>query len=171
MNASVLLILALTTQETLFSHYAIFQARLVGISWIEIHLIWTFITLLHLVVPYFFARFLARRIKNIRFKEFIGNIEKRLRLQKNIHNYFFIVLLGIVNYIYLNSFILGFLGIKSKKVFVCIFVGDLIWYLLVLSASFKGIDILKNLQTLAVAVAIVVILSLGGKWLISKNSR
>lgn len=156
MNSLGVLIIALTIQETLLSHYAIFEARSAGINWIVIHMVWTMVTLAGLILPFYIGECIAKYVKNSKVKLLVSVFDKKIHLVKNIDNRFFLILLGIVNYVYLNAFVLGFLGIKSHRVFIYIFLGDLIWYLLLLSASLNGVNIIKNLQIFVVAFILVV---------------
>lgn len=171
MNPSLLLMTSLILQETLLAHYSIFQARQAGIGWLQIHLTWTLITLIHMVLPYLLGRFLISKSKNLRVHSFLIAFEQKFDLKKNVGNKIFLILLGIVNYVYLNTFILGPLNIKDKSAFVYIFLGDLIWYLLVVSASLKNVNILVDIKTLTLAFLIVAVCMYLVKYMLKKISK
>ncbi len=147
MNEFWLLVFALITQETLLSHVAIFGARDSGLPWMLIHLMWLFITVLHIVLPYMLAVTLSKRVTNQTFWRFIKKLETHFSVDNKASSFLFFVL-GIFNFVYINSFLLGFLKVKPFKPTIYIFLGDLVWYALVASSTLFGVNILSSIQTL-----------------------
>lgn len=167
MNTLGVLILALFSQETLFSHIAIFQARSQNVPWNFIHLLWVIITLIHLIVPYQIGRFFINRSNNTKVTEYINKF-KRYIYSSSVKGNIIFFILGLFNYVYLNSFILATFKHKSKIPLIYIFLGDLVWYLLVVKSTTLGINILKNTQSLVLALLIVLLIGLEGKEILKR---
>lgn len=165
-----LLVLALITQETLFSHVAIFAAKDSGMPWLLIHFIWTFITFLHLVLPYLLGVSLSKTVKNLTFWRFIKKLEKHFSVDNKASGFLYFIL-GIFNFVYINSFLLGFLKVNPIKPMVYIFLGDLVWYILVASSTLFGINILSNIQTLFLAFLVCLLFGYVGGEMIKKIKK
>ncbi len=170
MSPFLILIFALTSQETLFSHAAIFNAREAGISWLVIHFIWTLITVLHLVVPYFLGLTLAKTVKNATFWKFINKLEIYFSVQNKASGLLFFTL-GIFNFVYINSFLLAFLKIKPALPMIYIFLGDLVWYGLVAGSTLFDINILSDIQTLFFAFLVCLAFGFFGGEIIKKLKK
>jgi len=158
-NITFLLIFALFVQETLFAHYTIFKALESGWSWWAINITWTLITVFHMYVPYLLGKHLVNNAKGGRVKNFINKLKLKYNFRKKIKSRFFLISLGLVNFVYINTFVLGVLQVKDRLVFYYVFLGDLIWYVLVATASQYGVNILSDFQTFTFAVIIFVVIS------------
>lgn len=170
MNAFWLLVFALVTQETLLSHVAIFGARDSGLPWILIHLLWVVITALHVFLPYILATVLSKKVKNQTFWKHIKKLEIHFSVDNGASSLLYF-LLGIFNFVYINSFLLGFLKVKPIKPMIYIFLGDLAWYILVASSTLFGVNILSSIQTLFFAFLLCLVFGYFGEELIKRIKK
>lgn len=169
MSTLGLLLLALFTQETLLSYAAIFNARADGYPPLFVHIIWTGVTVLHLIIPYYLGKHLTGKIKNKKFLIYLDKFQKDTD-KKGYHTYLLFVILGIFNFVYINSFLLSLTKIKPVVPFILIFLGDLIWYVLVFGSTATGISIFSNIQSFFYALLITILFGYVGKKLIKKLS-
>lgn len=157
----LILFAGLLTQETAFAEYSIYQARAAGIDWMQIHFMWTAITLFHITIPYFVIitfrekKFFSKLLKN----RFVIKISKAVE-KRGLFKTFFI--LGIFNFVYLNSFIAALLSKDLKKIFLPIFLGDLVWYLIVVGLYTGVIEVFES-NGLTIIILISVIFTIFGK--------
>ncbi len=127
----ILVILAIFIQEPASTDAAIFQIRHFNLNLLIINLIWVGATLFDIWFGYSLGKFIQKRFKGtsfdswsfrwaVRIENFIGKKGEKFAL----------ILLGIINFPYLNSFFASWLKIPFKNVLLLIFVGDLLYWLL-----------------------------------------
>ena len=124
-----LIILALFVQEPASTDAAIFQIRELGLNLWFIHSLWLVITIIDIFVGYKIGKYFQIRyagttvIKKIQkwthaLEEFIG---KKGEI-------FAIVLIGIINFPWLNAFLVSWLHVSFKRIFWFLLFGDLIYW-------------------------------------------
>jgi hypothetical protein len=86
----------------------------------------------------------------------------KLNLTNVKNKYILLFILGIFNYIYVNSFLLAFIEIDIKKALIATLLGDVVWYTLVMSSTLSGINILRDIQTLSVAILLTIVFAIVG---------
>ncbi len=154
MQSLPLLILSLITQETFLTYFSINASLNLGVKIIYIHLLWFIVTVIHMTVPFYFGRKLANN-KKITIENL--NNSKIFSKTINFKKIFLYLLLGIFNFVYINSFLMGIANVRSKLVFAIIFIGDLIWYLLILSLNLTTIKIFEKTQVLMVVIFLLLL--------------
>lgn len=171
MQTYLTLIFALFTQWTFFSHIAIFQAYSSGISWFQIHLLWVFITILDIAIPYFIGTFLVSKITKSKLIDIVKNLELKLGFYSKKNLYLILFLLGIFNYVYVNAFLIAFIKINTRKALLLTFLGDLVWYIAVVLSTLSGINILGSIQTFSIAIIIFLIFAMTGEELLRRSKK
>src|SRR5260221_14240700 len=112
------LILALITQETLVSHIAIFQALENGVLWYQIHFLWLVVTIFDLLLPYWFGKVVLKYVKNKRFLNIVNSSKIKFSLSNSSNKYLILFILGIFNFVYINTFLLAYSKIEVKKAMI-----------------------------------------------------
>ncbi|MBI2623816.1 MAG: hypothetical protein HYW65_04620 [Candidatus Liptonbacteria bacterium] len=127
----LLIVLALFIQEPASTDAAIFQARHLGLNLWLFNSIWAAATVADIWVGYFLGKWIQKRFADGKFEKFSHTWAERVenfigeRGEK-----FALVLLGIINFPYLNSFLASWLKFPFKKVCILIFIGDAVYWVI-----------------------------------------
>ncbi len=124
-----LIIAAVIIQEPVSSDAAIFQIRHLHLNLIEVNLVWLIATIADLTIGYWIGKFVQKKIAGTKFEKRI------LRIVTAIENFmgkkgekFTLVLLGIINFPYANSFIASWFDIPLRQMFALLFIGDVLYW-------------------------------------------
>jgi len=131
MTTWTFIIFALFIQEPASTDAAIFLIREQHINLWLINLIWATATVIDITVGYLIGKWIQRRFQNAklvkwserwatRIENFIGRKGERFSL----------ILLGIINFPYLNAFLASWLKLSFKNVFILIFIGDTLYWII-----------------------------------------
>ena len=123
------ILVSLFIQEPASTDAAIFQIRQHHFNLVFINLMWLFATAFDIWLGYAIGKWIQKRFKNTKFElwsqkwatrvdNFIGSKGEKFAL----------VLLGIINFPYANSFLASWLKIPFKNVLILILVGDAIFW-------------------------------------------
>ena len=129
MKTWLFLILTVIIQEPASTDAAIFQVRHLGYNLWIVHLIWLVATLFDIWFGYVLGKYIQRKFKETKFEKFAekwaGKFEQFIgkRGEKST-----LVLLGTINFPYLNSFLASWFSIPFKNVFACVLIGDAIYW-------------------------------------------
>ena len=96
-----------------------------------IHIIWTATTIADMYVGYLLGTLLKKKLSNNKFVERMDSWAHDL--SSNLGNHgtaFALMLLGVVNFPYLNTFIAAWLAVPMNIAFLFTFIGNFVWYLL-----------------------------------------
>jgi len=96
-----------------------------------IHIIWAATTITGMYVGYLLGALLKKRLSKNKFVERMDAWADEIT--KNLGGYganVALMLLGIINFPYLNAFIAAWLGVPMNMAFLFTFIGNFVWYLL-----------------------------------------
>lgn len=129
MNIWLFVIVALFFQEPATTDAAFFQARQNHLNIWVIHLIYIVATLIDICVGYSLGKWLQKSTKESRFERFSSNWASKVeRFIGRRGEKFVLILLGIINFPWLNAFLASWLRIPFRSVLLLIFIGNGIWY-------------------------------------------
>lgn len=123
------IILALFVQEPATTDAALFQARQHHLSLWLIHGIWVLATVIDIHLGYKFGQWIQQKFAGKKFTALSNRwADKVQNLIGRKGEQFALILLGIINFPYVNSFLGSWLKLNYKRIFVLLFIGDAIWY-------------------------------------------
>jgi len=129
MKTWLLITLAVIIQEPASTDAAIFQARHLGLNLWIVNLIWLAATLVDIYLGYRIGKWIQKKYAG---KKFVVVAEK---LASKIENFigrsgenFALILIGVINFPYLNAFLASWLPIRFRNAFVLILIGDAIYW-------------------------------------------
>ncbi len=128
-NTWLFIILALFVQEPTTTDAAIFQVRQLHINLFLINFIWFVATVFDIWFGYKIGQWVQRRFQNTKFGgwsfKWAGRVESFIGRKGEK---FALILLGIINFPYVNSFLASWSKISFKNIFTLIFIGDAIYW-------------------------------------------
>lgn len=152
------IIFSLIVQEPASTDATIFLVRENHINLILIHTIWLFATLMDITIGYIIGKWIQTKSKDTKVgiwaKQWAERIEYVIGKRGE---YFAIILISIINFPYLNAFILSWLNIRFRKLLILIFLGDLIYWII---EWIINIGVRNNIQNSHTVLYVVVILGL-----------
>jgi membrane protein YqaA with SNARE-associated domain len=96
-----------------------------------IHIVWAATTLADMYIGYLFGNLLKRRLSKNKFVEWIDKSARRAMKALGSHGANIgLMILGVVNFPYLNAFIGAWLDMPMNMTFLFTFIGNFAWYLL-----------------------------------------
>jgi hypothetical protein len=120
---------ALFIQEPASTDAAIFQIRILHLNLILINIIWLIATIIDIYIGYKIGKWTQKKFEKTKI------VTKSVVWATRIENFigkqgesFTLILLGIINFPYANSFLGSWLKISFKKLFLLIFIGDVIYW-------------------------------------------
>lgn len=123
------IILTLFVQEPTSLDAGIFLVRQHGLNFWLINALWLLATTIDIIVGYALGKWAQRKFGNIRFGKWAhtwaGRIENFIGTNGER---FTIILLGIINFPWLNAFLVSWLRLTFRNIFVLIFIGDAIYW-------------------------------------------
>lgn len=157
-------------QEPVSTDAVIFQIRHLHLNLLIVNSIWVIATVFDIWFGYTLGKFIQKKIANTKFEQ------KVLRLVKGVEHFmgkkgewFTLVLLGIINFPYANSFLASWLSISKRDVFICLFIGDVLYWGIEWMINIGVRSFVKNPQLALVGVlGGAVVLSIVSKVLVSK---
>ena len=155
------IVFALFLQEPATTDAALFQARSHDLNLWLVHLIWIIATTIDIWLGFKIGKWLQRFYAGTKFETF----SKRWAIR--VENYigkkgerFVLVLLGVINFPWANSFLASWLNLDYRNMFTFIFIGDALWYALEWGINLGVRNIIPN-PHLAIYVVILGGLLLG----------
>ncbi len=125
----IIIILALIVQEPATTDATLFQARQNHFNILLIHLIWLIATCIDIFLGFYLGKWIQKTFKGSRFEVFSNKwADKIERFIGRNGEKFVLILLGIINFPYINSFLASWLKLSFRNIFILIFIGDTIWY-------------------------------------------
>ena len=123
------ILLTLFVQEPTSTDAAIFLVRENHINLWLINILWLVATTIDIAVGYALGKWIQRTFQETRFGRWAEKWAVRIEnfIGKNGER-FTIILLGIINFPYLNAFIVSWLKLNFKNIFILIFIGDAIYW-------------------------------------------
>ena len=125
------IILCVFIQEPASTDAAIFQVRSLHLDLLLVNLIWLAASALDIWIGYKIGKWIQKRYRG---KKFILLSEQWAKKLENFigkkGEKFALILLGVVNVPYLNSFIASWLDIPFKSLFTYILIGDAIYWII-----------------------------------------
>lgn len=129
MSIWIFVIFALFFQEPATTDAALFQARQHNLNIWIIHSIWFIATITDICLGFILGKWIQKKFQGTRFEKFSHKWADRLeRFIGRKGKKFALILLGIINFPYINSFLASWLSLSFKNIFILILVGDAIWY-------------------------------------------
>ena len=124
-----LIIIALFIQEPASTDAAIFQVRNLHLNFWLVNLLWLIATFIDIYFGYKIGKWVQLKFKEKKI------IKKSQKWASRIEDFvgkkgekFALVLLGIINFPYLNSFLMSWTEIPFKNAFFLIFIGDVLYW-------------------------------------------
>lgn len=157
-NFWLLLITTLFFQEPATTDTMLFQARTNHINLWFVHFVWLIATIIDIWFGFKLGKWLQRFYTGTRFESF--SKKWAVRIENFIGRKgekFALILLGIINFPWANAFLASWLTIDYKDIFVFIFIGDTIWYVLEWGINLGVRSIIPN-PHLAIYIVILVAL-------------
>ncbi|MCX6757747.1 MAG: hypothetical protein NTZ44_02625 [Candidatus Nomurabacteria bacterium] len=125
----IFILITLFIQEPASTDAAIFQIRTLHINIFLINFIWIIATVFDIWFGYKVGKFVQKKFKDTRFElwsfRWAGRIENFIG-QKG--KKFVLILLGIINFPYANSFLASWLTLSFKDIFTYLFIGDVLYW-------------------------------------------
>lgn len=145
-----LLVVVFLVQETVSTSTVVAVARQQNISWWLINIIFFLTTVLDLFFPYLLGRYIAGHhlIKN-RIEPMIKRSEKLLGRYGMMGG---VILLGFINFTFINGFLSAFISVDVKKAFIVFFLGNLLWYLEAIAINIGFLHLFHSGLSLFIAV-------------------
>jgi membrane protein YqaA with SNARE-associated domain len=163
-------IATLFIQEPASSDAAIFQVRHLGLNIWLVNLLWIIATTIDICAGYALGKWIQRRFSGsafvawtarwaARIEEFIGKKGER----------FAVILIGVINFPWLNAFAVSWLKLSFRNIFVLLFIGDVIYWALEWAINIGVRSVFTNSHTaLYIVIALGLVLSLASKFLLDK---
>lgn len=127
-----------------------------GLSLWPIHIIWAVATLIDMYAGYLLGTLLKKKFAKNRF---MRSIEKRMKdatgALGNHGTNITLMLLGIINFPYLNTFIASWIGVPMNTAFLFTIIGNFIWYL-ILWGTVLGLTSFINNPSIILLILIVI---------------
>jgi len=170
MNLWLFIIAAIFIQEPASTDAAIFQVRTHGINLWLINAIWLAATAVDIALGYAIGKWVQKRFAESRLikaserwadriADFIGRAGERLA----------IILIGVINFPYLNAFIFSWLKLRFRTLFILIFIGDAIYWAIEWAINIGVRSVITDSHTaLYVVVALGLVLSVISKVILNK---
>jgi membrane protein YqaA with SNARE-associated domain len=128
-STRLFIILALFIQEPASTDAAIFQVRHLHLNLLLINVIWLVATLIDIWGGYYLGKWVQNKFQGTRFAnwahKWAGRIENFIGKKGET---FALILLGIINFPYANTFLASWLSIPFRTVFMLILAGDVIYW-------------------------------------------
>ncbi len=170
MNTWIFVAIALIFQEPATTDASLFQVRENHLNLLIVHLIWFLATCFDIWFGFTLGKYVQKRFQGSGLERISNNwAEKIEKFIGKSGEKFALILLGIINFPYLNSFLASWLKMPFRSIFVLIFIGDVIWYVVewMINLGVRGLIPDPHLA-LYVIVGIALILSISYKSLLSK---
>ena len=154
MRLWVFIVVTLFIQERVSTDAALFQARIHNYnSWI-IHLIWFTATSLTIIAGYVGGKLIQKRLNGSNLANKIRGFSNKIEhiIGKQGEKYAFI-LLGLVNFPYLNGVLASVVNVPFRVLFPLMFLGDAVWYV---STWILNIYIRNHVESSSIALYIVI---------------
>lgn len=166
----ILITIALIIQEPASTDAAIFQARSLGLNLFIFNLIWVLGAVFDIWLGYRIGKWVQKRFSQTKFvaKSFVWatRLENFIGRRGEV---FALVLLGIINFPYINSFIGSWLKIPFKKLFLYIFIGDVIYWGIEWAINIGVRSFVSNTQTaLYIVVGLGLLFAIFSKAILNK---
>ncbi len=129
MGTWAFIIVALFLQEPTTTDAAIFQVRELGLNIWLIHALWIFATTFDMWIGYFGGKLIQKKFKDSRFEAY--SRQWALRVESFIGRRgekFVLILLGIINFPWLNAFIASWLSLPFKTLLILIGTGNAVYW-------------------------------------------
>lgn len=128
-NIWLFIIVALFIQEPTSTDAAIFQVRHLHFNLFLINFIWLIATIIDIWLGYAIGKLIQGKFQGTKFETW--SFKWATRVENFIGKKgekFALILLGIINFPYVNSFLASWLKISFKNIFILIFIGDAIYW-------------------------------------------
>lgn len=167
------IIFSLFIQEPASTDATIFLVRENHINLVLVHTIWLFATLLDISIGYALGKWIQKKSQNTKMGIWAKKWSERIEyVIGKKGEYFAIILVSIINFPYLNAFILSWLNIKFRKLLILIFIGDSIYWIIEWIINISVRNNIQNSHTvLYVVVGLGLILLIVSKILLNKIFR
>lgn len=154
MKLWIFLVSALFIQERISTDTALFQARIHNYNIWIIHSIWFFATCSTILGGYYFGKWIQTAFKDSAFDTRIKGVSKKIeRVLGKQGEIFAFILLGIVNFPYINGILASVVNVPLRVLFPLMFLGDALWYT---SAWIMNIYIRRHVHNPHFAIYIVI---------------
>ena len=170
MGLWLFIVIALFLQEPASTDAAIFLIRENHLNLWLINLMWFIATVIDISLGYIIGKIIQQKFKNtklvnwsrrwaIKIENFIGERGER----------FAVILLGIINFPYLNAFLVSWLKLSFKNIFILIFIGDAGYWIIewIINISVRN-NITNPHLALYIVVGIGLLLSIVSKTILTK---
>lgn len=129
MRLWIFIIVTLFIQERVSTDAALFQARVHNYNIWIIHFIWLVATSSTIIAGYIVGKLIQKRLKGSHLSNNIYGFSKKIEhaIGKQGEKYAFI-LLGLVNFPYLNGLLASVVNVPFRILFPLMFLGDGVWY-------------------------------------------
>jgi membrane protein YqaA with SNARE-associated domain len=165
------LIFALIVQEFASAGAALIAAQQNHLNFWLVNVVWLCGTIFDILFGYL----LAKRLKTVVHPRWVQHSERRVkRLQARIGKYgenIALLLLAIIDYPWLNSFIGSWLDIPFKNILICTLIGNLVWYAIEWAGVLGIVTFAPhfNYWLLVAAGGVLVVIILWGVWRTEKD--
>ncbi|MEI6352773.1 MAG: hypothetical protein WCO35_02450 [Candidatus Nomurabacteria bacterium] len=148
----------LIIQEPVSTDTGIFFIRENHLNLFLINILFVLLSVLDITVAYFLGKYLQKRFSHkkiiIKSKTIASKLENFIGKKGE---FFSLILIGIINTPYLDSFLASWLNIKFKKVLTLVLIGDVIWWCI---SWYINIKVRQNVSNPYAALYVVVFIAL-----------
>ena len=157
-------------QEPATTDTMLFQVRQSHFNLWLVHAIWFIATFIDICVGFILGKWIQKSFKNSKFETFSNKWADRVeRFIGRRGERFALILLGVINFPYINSFLGSWLKLPFKSLFTLIFIGDVIFYAIEWSINLGVRSIIPNPHlALYIIVGLALTLSIFYKALLNK---
>ena len=129
MRLWIFIIFVFIVQEFVSTNTVLFEVRQYHYNIWLVHLIFILATLFDIWLGYFLGKWLQKTLKQNRLMVWTSKWANKINnFMGKKGNRFSLILLGASNYPYLDSFLVSWLEVPLKDVFLYLLIGELIWY-------------------------------------------
>lgn len=125
------IIVSLFIQEPTSTDAAIFQVRHLHLNLFLVNFIWLIATIVDIWLGFAVGKLIQSKFQRTKFENWSFGWATRAEnfIGKNGEK-FSLILLGVINFPYVNSFLASWLKISFKTIFMLIFIGDAIYWVI-----------------------------------------
>jgi len=121
-----------------------------------VHLIWFGTTFFDMYVGYVVGKYLQRRFHGTKFIERTDRWAGKIKEALGKHGeQLSLVFLGLLSFPYINTFFAAWLKLRMRTAFLYTFLGNLVWYLLLLTTIFGTAVLIPDPATAVFSIIIV----------------
>ena len=166
-------LIVFVTQEQVATNALLFYIKSHDLIGWPFLLGWTVFTIFDVYVGYVFGQWVRKRFKNNPLNQKLEIHAKRIESSIGVRGeYIILILIGIINFPYINAFFCSWLDIKLSKLILLFTIGNVISYIITWETiSWVHDNITNPFDEFVGIILITVALSLLGKLIYAKSTK